>query len=133
MRGLIGALLLAALGGCSTSPISADIADPVPSTRMYAFTEKNAAQLVVTRDSGIYGAEVRFILHIDGKPAAEFHPGEVARFGLASGKHILGVSKYMPFGTSRIIESEIDMKPGDLVRRRISQHGSSFSFTPTAY
>ena len=133
MRGLIGALLLVAIGGCSTSPISADIADPVPSTRMYAFKEKGAAQLVVTRDSGIYGSEVRFILHIDGKPSAEFHPGEVARFGLAPGKQILGVSKYMLFGTSRIIESVIDVKPGYLVRRRISQHGSSFSFTPTAY
>lgn len=133
MRRVIGALLLVAMSGCSTSPITAENADPVPSTRLYAFTEKNAAQLVVTRDSGIYGAEVRFILHIDGKPSAEFHPGEVARFGLAPGKHILGVSKYMIFGTSRIIESEVDVKAGDLVRRRISQHGSSFSFTPTAY
>ncbi|MFC6299563.1 hypothetical protein GNF76_22840 [Pseudomonas sp. CCM 7893] len=133
MRVLIGALLLGVIGGCSTSPISAENADPVPAPRLYAFTEKSAAQLVVTRDSGIYGSEVRFILHIDGKPAAEFHPGEVARFGLAPGKHILGVSKYMIFGHSRLIESEVEVKPGDLVRRRISQHGSSFSFTPTAY
>ncbi|NWD68882.1 hypothetical protein HX870_14870 [Pseudomonas gingeri] len=133
MRFLAAALVLLGIAGCSTSPISAENAEPVPASRLYTSIAKNESQLVVTRDSGIVGVELRLVLHIDGKPAAEFHSGEVAKFGLTPGKHILGLSSWVLFGKSPIIESEIDLKPGESVHRRISIRNGDFYLTPTAY
>lgn len=135
MRILIGAvaLTLLSIAGCSTSPVSAENAASVPASRLFAFSEKNESQLVVTRDEGIVGSEIRFILHIDGMPAAEFHPGEVARFGLTPGRHVLGLSTWVIFGTSSVAESEIELKTGESVRRRISMSSGDFYLIPTAY
>lgn len=126
---IVGALLLA---GCSTSPISADKADPVPQSRLHAFTAKNESQLVVTRDSGAYGAGINYSLYIDGVLAADLASGEVARFGLKPGRHILGIKPSSTFGGSPH-ESEIDIKAAETVRRRISLDGGGFYLTPTAY
>ncbi|MDH2077144.1 MULTISPECIES: hypothetical protein [Pseudomonas] len=133
MKGLLFILLPFFIAGCSTSPIPIDQAKPVPASRVFALQQKKDSQLVVTRDSGIVGSELRFILHIDGKPAGEFHPGEVARFGLTPGKHVLGLGTWVLFGKSDIIESEIDIKPGETLRRRISIRGGDYYLTPTAY
>ncbi|MBK3468378.1 hypothetical protein [Pseudomonas sp. MF6776] len=133
MKALLCSLLPLFIVGCSTSPVSVDQASPVSASRVFAFQEKKDSQLVVTRDGGIVGSELRFILHIDGKPAAEFHPGEVAKFGLAPGKHVLGLGTWVLFGKSDIIESEIDIKPGETVRRRISIRSGDYYLTPTAY
>lgn len=46
------------LAGCATSPVPANKADPVPSNRLYAFIAKSQLQLLVTRDSGLYGLAV---------------------------------------------------------------------------
>ncbi|WP_097138398.1 MULTISPECIES: hypothetical protein [unclassified Pseudomonas] len=132
MRILIGALVLAGLVGCSTSPVSVDKADPVPVSRLHAFSGKSDARLVVTRDSGLFGSGVNYSIYIDGTLAAEFASGEVATFGISSGKHILGIRPSTMFGGT-MHEAEIDVKAGELVRRRISLDGGGFYLTPTAY
>lgn len=127
MRFLIAATVTAMLVGCSTSPISADKADPVPSSRLYAFTQKSGSELVVTRDSGMYQVGMKVKFYIDGTLAAEFGQGEVGRFGLKPGTHILAISD----GGS-LIESEIDIGPGQTVRRRISISGARYDLSPTS-
>lgn len=132
MRILIGALAVALLAACSTSPISALNADQVPASRLHAFGGPSEAKLVVTRDSGAYGSGVNYSIYIDGVRAADFASGEVATFGLKSGKHILGLRPSTLF-SGTIHESEIDLKEGEVVRRRISLDNGGFYLTPTAY
>lgn len=132
MRILIGALAVALLAGCSTSPISADRADPVPSSRLHAFGGKAGAQLVVTRDSGLYGSGCNYRLYIDGTLAAEFASGEVARFGVSPGTHILGVKPSAACGGWGLVEREVSAAAGSVVRRRITLSGDSFDISPTA-
>lgn len=132
MRILIGALAVALLAGCSTSPISADRADPVPQSRLYAFGSHADAQLVVTRDSGLYGSGCNYRLYIDGTLSAEFASGEVAKFGLKPGKHILGVKPSAACGGFGLIEREVEVGTGESVRRRITLSGDAFDISPTA-
>jgi hypothetical protein len=132
MRILIGALAVALLAGCSTSPISPEAADPVPAKRLHGFTQQRESKLIVTRDSGAFGSGVNYSLYIDGALAAEFASAEVATFGLAPGRHILGIKPSTMF-SGTMHESEIDVKGGETIRRRISLDGGGFYLTPTAY
>lgn len=132
MRSVLGAMIVAMLAGCSTSPISPELADPVPASRLHAFSEKKESKLVVTRDSGAFGSGVNYSVFIDGSLAAEFASGEVAAFGLAPGRHILGIKPSTMF-SGTMHESEVEVKAGEIIRRRISLDGGGFYLTPTAY
>jgi hypothetical protein len=132
MRILVGALAVSLLAGCATSPISADKADPVPQSRLYAFGNKADAQVVVTRDSGLYGSGCNYRLYIDGTLAAEFASGEVAKFGVKAGKHILGVKPSAACGGFGLVEREVEVGAGESVRRRITLSGDAFDISPTA-
>lgn len=123
MKALVLAALLTSVAGCATQPVSADKADPVPTDRLYGFGNSSAAQLVVTRDSGLSGSGCKLRFHIDGKPAADFYAGEVGRFGVPAGKHILAVEPVGICGGSGIFEAEVNLNAGDVVRRRISGVG----------
>ncbi|KQB53793.1 hypothetical protein AQS70_09280 [Pseudomonas endophytica] len=120
MRILIAAVTVAMLAGCATSPISADKADPVPKDRFYAFGGASDSELVVTRDSGFSGSGCKLRFHIDGKAAADFYSGEVARFGVTQGHHVLAVEPVGICGGSGIYEAEVTVVKGESVRRRIS-------------
>jgi hypothetical protein len=132
MKLIVGALAVALLAGCATSPVPADKADPVPASRLYAFSGKSEAQLLVTRDSGLYGSGCNYRLYIDGTLAAEFASGEVARFGVKAGKHVLGVKPSAACGGWGLVEREVDAKNGETIRRRITLSGDSFDISPTA-
>ncbi|MCT8165018.1 MULTISPECIES: hypothetical protein [unclassified Pseudomonas] len=129
MRVLIGAMGLALLAGCATSPISAEKAKPVPADRVYSFQAEAESQLVVTRDSGLQGSGCKLRFHIDGKAAADFYAAEVARFGVPAGKHIIAVEPVGICGGSGIYEAEVTLAKGESVRRRISGIG----VYPTAF
>ncbi|MFJ2381585.1 hypothetical protein [Pseudomonas protegens] len=115
------------VAGCSNTPISADKADPLPLNRIYAFTQKSDSELVVTRDSGMYQVGLKIKLYVDGTLAAEFGQGEVGRFSLTQGPHILAVSD-----GSVLVESEIELLPGQTMRRRISITMQGIELSPTA-
>ena len=132
IRSFMGATIVAMLAGCSTSPISPELADPVPASRLHAFSQQRESKLIVTRDSGAFGSGVNYSVYIDGSLAAEFASGEVATFGLVPGRHILGIKPSTMF-SGTMHESEIEVKSGEIVRRRISLDGGGFYLTPTAY
>ncbi|QLG93876.1 hypothetical protein HZF02_18850 [Pseudomonas yamanorum] len=127
MRILIAAVAAVVLAGCENTPISADKADPVPSNRIYAFTQKSDSELVVTRDSGMNQGGLKLKFYIDGTLAADFGQGEVGRFGLTQGTHILSISD-----GSALVESEIEVLPGQTIRRRISISMQKFELSPTS-
>lgn len=134
MRFLIGIFVFVLVAGCGSSPVSADRADPVPTTRLFAFGDKAEAQLIVTRDGGLYGSGCNYRFYIDGTLAAEFAAGEVARFGLPAGRHILGSTFSGACGGGSVVEREIDIRPGETMKRRISVLiGGVQDISPTAF
>ena len=127
MRILIAAVAAVVLAGCENTPISADKADPIPANRIYAFTQKGDSELVVTRDSGMNQGGMKLKFYIDGTLAAAFGQGEVGRFGLTQGTHILAISDGLA-----LVESEIELAPGQTIRRRISVSMQGFELSPTS-
>ena len=134
MRFLIGIFVFVLVAGCGSSPVSSDRADPVPTQRLFAFSDKAEAQLIVTRDGGLYGSGCNYRFYIDGTLAAEFAAGEVARFGLPAGRHILSSTFSGACGGGSVVEREIDIRPGETMKRRISVLiGGVQDISPTAF
>jgi len=93
MRLFVGAVAIALLAGCSTSPVSPGEARPVPKNRIVAFSanpKEAYGTVVVTRDTGFLGGGCYVAIHIDGKLAARIDTGEVAKFFLSIGGHPSG-------------------------------------------
>lgn len=125
---LPGAMLVAqSLVGCSPMPLTAQEARSISPDRQYAYREKDEASLVLTRDKGWYDGDQSIDFLIDGKLVATVRRGEVARFGLRAGPHIIAVST-----GDALVEREINLKVGETIRRRIPD-GSVLDVTPTVY
>lgn len=131
VRILILALVLA-ISGCSTKAITVANGTPVPNDRIYLSSAGAGAELAITRDTGLYGSGILVRIYLDGKKAADFRQGEAFVLPITPGKHILGISPATTFGQDAVVESEIDVKPGDVIRRRITFNGG-LQLTPTAY
>lgn len=127
------AFCITALMGCATSPISADKAESVPASRMYAFNKNTGSQLVVTRDTGFFGAGCNHRFYIDGTLAAEFASGEIARFGVLPGRHVVGVKPSAACGGGGLTEAEVEVRSGESVRRRLSVTPGGLAISPTSY
>lgn len=85
MRTIILLVVCASLMGCSQAAKIPEEFDSVPPSRLYGFTKKSDAQLVVLHDSTGVNCTIRFF--IDGKHAADFESGEKAHFGMTIGTH----------------------------------------------
>ncbi|MFJ2527814.1 hypothetical protein [Pseudomonas helmanticensis] len=128
---VIAALSVSALmAGCATSPVPSSEADPVPSSRLFAFqTPANGDSiLVVTRDTGFVGGGCNTTVSIDGRRAAEIASGETAKFRVAPGEHILSASSC----GSGLKERETNTKAGSTKKFRISiDSAMSMDLSPT--
>uniref|UniRef100_UPI001E4CD47F hypothetical protein n=1 Tax=Pseudomonas putida TaxID=303 RepID=UPI001E4CD47F len=94
MRILIGAVGLALLAGCTTSAISIQQAEPVPSDELYAYQSRSGSSsgaLTVVRDSGALGSGCDVVVYVDGKKSAKVGPGQRATFYLPPGQPNLGI------------------------------------------
>ncbi|WP_082239548.1 hypothetical protein [Pseudomonas lini] len=132
MKFFVGALAVALLAGCATSPTPSGQADPVPSARLFGYQKSSAgdAILVVTRDSGFVGSGCNTTVSIDGKKSAEIGSGENARFFVPAGDHIVGASAC----GSGLKERETSIKAGSTKKFRISiDSAMSMDLSPTAY
>lgn len=132
MRMLIAGLALAMLAGCATSPITAEQADPVPRSRLFAFQTPSSGQaiLMVTRDEGFTGSGCNTTISIDGRRAAEIGSGETAKFYVAPGERMLSASSC----GSGLKERETTIQAGSTKRFRISiDSAMSLDLSPTAY
>ncbi|UNM18037.1 hypothetical protein K0P33_21080 [Pseudomonas sp. ArH3a] len=127
---LLTALLLA---GCQTSPISPNDADKVSADRIYAYSGSGESQLLITRDSGFFGAACSHRIFIDGTLSALIGSGEVVTFGLKAGKHVVSIKPSAACGGGALVEREVDLPRGEMVRRRISIGPGGIDFSPTAF
>lgn len=121
------------VAGCATTPISAEDATPVPPDRLFAFQSSQDARIVITRDTGILASACATTVYIDGTKAAAIEPGEVARFGVTAGEHIIGANHECALAATGLIETQIDVNTGETERLRIYYDmGGNWGVTPTA-
>lgn len=121
---------LSLVGGCATSPVPSSEADPVPSSRLFAFQAPapGDSTLVVTRDKGFVGSGCNTTVSIDGRRAAEVGSGETAKFRVAPGEHIVSASSC----GSGLKERETNVKAGSTKKFRISiDSAMSMDLSPT--
>lgn len=135
MKLFLGALTLVVLAGCSTSPMSARDADPVPSDELYAFQGKTASttsRITVVRDGGFVGSGCDLVFYIEGRRAAKIGPGQRASFYVEPGAVNLGTglaeSGLCAGAAIRTISANI--KPGAESQFRISGDMSGFFLAP---
>ncbi|WP_339504048.1 hypothetical protein [Pseudomonas sp. RL_105y_Pfl2_101] len=130
MRLFVGAVAVALLAGCATSPVPSSEADPVPSSRLFAFQAPTMGDstLVVTRDKGFVGGGCNTKVSIDGRQAAEIGTGETAKFRVTPGEHIVSASSC----GSGLKERETNIKAGSTKKFRISiDSAMSMDLSPT--
>lgn len=130
MRFFVGAVAVALLAGCATSPVPSSEADPVPSSRLFAYQGQASGDstLIVTRDSGFTGSGCNTTVSIDGRRAAEIGSGETAKFRLPAGDHIVSASSC----GSGLKERETSLKAGATKKFRISiDSAMSMDLSPT--
>lgn len=123
-------IVLMLLTACATTPVPSGKADPVPSSRLFAYqkTASGDAVLIVTRDSGFVGGGCNTSVSIDGRKAAEIGSGETAKFYVSAGEHIVGASSC----GSGLKEREANIKAGATKKFRISIDSSmSMDLSPT--
>lgn len=130
MRLFVGAVAVALLAGCATSPVPSSEADQVPLSRLFAFQAptQGDSTLIVTRDKGFVGGGCNTTVSIDGRRAAEIGSGETAKFRVAPGEHIVSASSC----GSGLKERETSVKAGSTKKFRISiDSAMSMDLSPT--
>lgn len=88
------AAAIALIAGCSSTPVDSGSAKRAPNDRIYAYQTETpgGATLIVSRDNGFWASGGCFAtLLIDGKRAARLDTGEVAKFNVKPGRHIVGI------------------------------------------
>lgn len=139
MRILIGAIAVALLAGCSTSPISADKARLAPAERVtgYQSSVEGGGKIIVTRDTGFIGGGCFAGIYLNGDRVAKLDPGEKAVFSVKSGEWIVGAglegSGLCAVNPERIEITE-SVGPGQTKKFRVYNPGdNSFRIAPTTF
>lgn len=94
MKLFVGALALIVLAGCVTSQVPAEKAKPVPADRALLLQSEPTGPygtILVTRDTGFLGGGCFLAVHVDGQLAARIDTGEVVRFFVPVGDHLVGM------------------------------------------
>ena len=94
----------------------------VASSRIYGFVKKSDAHLVISGAASI-GSGCRICLSIDGKPAADFFPAEVAHFGLTIGSHSPTARTSEGCSKQWTQQVRVSVKAGDALIMRIDNAG----------
>ncbi|WP_212633141.1 hypothetical protein [Pseudomonas panipatensis] len=93
MKKLFGALLLVAMAGCSSSPVSLSEATPAPRDRVYGMQIPDSAQrasITFVRDSGYVGGGCDMGIYVNSKLVARLQTGEKAAIAVPAGQLIVG-------------------------------------------
>ncbi|ROO33376.1 hypothetical protein [Pseudomonas sp. 7SR1] len=129
MRLFVGAVAVALLAGCATSPTPSSQAKQAPASQLSAYQSKPSGAygtLQVIRDSGHTGSLCSMAIFIDGKQAAKLDPGQKASFYLPPESVLVGAaytgSGVCSMGADRV-EREAVMKDGVLKKYRVFTGG----------
>lgn len=129
MKFIVGALAIAVLAGCATSPTPSSEAKQAPASQLMAYQSKPSGSfgvLQVIRDSGHTGSMCSMAVFIDGKQAAKLDPGQKASFYLPPEAVSVGAaytgSGFCSMGADRV-EREATVKDGVLKKYRVFTGG----------
>lgn len=124
MRILIGAVGLALLAGCASSPVPLSQAVQAPAERVTAYqgAVSGGGTILVTRDSGYQGGGCYATVFLNGAPVARLSPKEKAAFNVPAGEWMLGAGldgKALCGLNAERLEEEVIVKPGQTKKYRI--------------
>ncbi|MFO3664282.1 hypothetical protein [Pseudomonas amygdali] len=94
-RVLLATAVAVSIVGCSSTPVESESARRVPADRTFAYQASvpGGATLIISRDNGFWASGGCFVtVLIDGKKAARVNTGEMAKFQLKPGRHIVGIA-----------------------------------------
>ncbi|CAI8936590.1 hypothetical protein [Pseudomonas chlororaphis] len=141
-RILLTAAAIALISGCSSTPVKPGTAKRVPADRIYAYQAEvsGGATLVISRDNGFWASGGCFAtLLIDGRKAARINTGEIAKFHVKPGRHIVGISGdedgsglcAMQIGQP-VKETATDITAGEVQKYRISGSQNGTDIRPSS-
>jgi hypothetical protein len=139
MKLIVGAMAIAILTGCATSPVPSDEARLAPAARITDYQRKveGGGQIVVTRDSGFSGGGCYATVFLNGKPVARLNPKEKAVFQVPSGEWLVGAGlegQALCGINPERLETEVIIKPGQEKKFRIYTSGDgSVGVKPTTF
>ncbi len=94
-RILLATVIAVSIAGCSSTPVDSGSAKRVPADRTLAYQASvpSGATLVINRDNGFWASGGCFVtVLIDGKKAARINTGEMIKFQVKPGRHIVGIA-----------------------------------------
>ncbi len=129
-RVLLATAIAVSIVGCSSTPVDSGSAKRVPTDRTFAYQTSvpSGAMLVISRDNGFWASGGCFVtVLIDGKKAARVNTGEMVKFQLKPGRHIVGIAGdeeggglcAMQIGQP-VKESATELNAGEVQKFRIS-------------
>lgn len=121
MKYVIFLLAFAFIAGCKSAPVP-EGATTVPQHRLWGFTKKSDAHLVVLGTNSL-GSDCNIRISIDKKPAADVLAAEVAHFGLTIGSHTLSASTSGRCSRRWMHKISVSVKSGDALIIRIEKAG----------
>ena len=129
---VVVACLLASYIGCATVSVPTSQALAIPYNQWIApeFAIKHASgdvEVIVKRDSGVFGSGYTIVFHVEGKPIVKLEAGEIARLYLPPGKHLLGVfpePNILWAGTLYEIEADVRTDLAQVYRIFITSSGA---------
>lgn len=139
MQILIGAVAVAVLAGCATSPVPLSEAEQAPNSRVTGYQARvsEGGQIIVTRDSGFPGGGCYATVFINGEPVARLNPKEKAYFNVPAGEWMVGAAlegKALCGLNAERLEAEALIKPGQTKRYRIyTSADGDVSVKPTTF
>ncbi|WP_130908280.1 hypothetical protein [Pseudomonas sp. Sample_16] len=129
MKLIVGAIAVAFLAGCATSPTPSGEARQAPPSQVLGYQSKPTGAygtIQVIRDSGHTGSLCSMAVFIDGRQAAKLDPGQKASFYLPPDSVSLGAaytgSGICSMGAERV-EREAVVKDGAVKKYRVFTGG----------
>lgn len=136
------ATAIVTLAGCTSTPVETGSAKRVPAERVYAYQTAvpGGATLVISRDNGFWasGGCLATVL-IDGKKVARIDTGEIVKFQIRPGRHIVGIAGdeegnglcAMQIGQP-IKETASELTPGEEQKYRIAGTQDGLDIRPSS-
>jgi hypothetical protein len=121
----ITALVFFALAGCSTSPVTEQTANPIPSERVYAPEYVKSgdlpgkAEVVFLRDTGIFGSGCTHDVYVNNTKVFAIRSGEFIQLSLEPGPYFFRLETGSGMCPDISTSQDADLKAGSKVAYRI--------------
>jgi len=119
MRILMGALVVALLAGCSTSPVTEQTAKTIPADRVYqpemvatSANAQEAATVVFLRDAGVFGSGCSHDMFVNNVKVFSIRQGEFIRLSLTAGSYFFRLETGGGICPNIATSENTELKPG---------------------